>query len=60
MWCVLECCNEVHLVPVDDYRLHEVGDEGECWCRPDVDTEGVIKHNALDGREWYENGAPLQ
>lgn len=49
---------EVHLVPDDDYRPHEA--EETCWCKP-VETEpGQFSHNAMDGREAYEEGRKLQ
>lgn len=45
----------VHVYPLNDLREHEM--IRECWCRPDVDEDdGVCVHNALDGREAYENG----
>lgn len=45
----------VHVYPLNDLREHEMSKE--CWCRPDVDEDdGVCVHNALDGREAYENG----
>lgn len=45
-----------HVIPLNDYRPHEVS--MECWCRPtrDFEYEEVIIHNALDGREQYESG----
>lgn len=45
-----------HIVPVDDLMDHET-DGLDCWCNPDYDEwEGLITHNALDGREAYETG----
>lgn len=45
-----------HIVPVNDMRDHET-DGLDCWCNPDYDEwEGLITHNALDGREAYETG----
>lgn len=45
----------VHVVPCNDLRSHvEVG--VECWCRPTVETDGVVVHNALDQRELVEQG----
>ncbi len=46
----------MHIYPVNDVRDHET--EGKpCWCAPTVDEEeGVIIHNAMDGREAYETG----
>lgn len=47
-----------HLYPVDDLREHALKGE-RCWCRPEIDYEGaetIVIHNALDGREAFENG----
>ena len=47
---------DIHVIPLNDYREHE---ETElCWCNPrrDDDEQRVVIHNALDGREEYENG----
>ena len=44
----------LHVYPLNDLREHEMSKE--CWCRPDVDEDGVCVHNALDGREAYEIG----
>jgi hypothetical protein len=41
-----------HVLPVNDLRGHSLTD---CWCCPVYD-EGVIVHNSLDGREFYESG----
>jgi hypothetical protein len=41
-----------HVYPVNDLREHSVED---CWCHP-TDDEGVMVHNSLDGREFYERG----
>lgn len=43
-----------HVWPLDDLKPHVV-DGGKCWCEP-RDVDGIIVHNALDGRERYENG----
>lgn len=53
----------IHVYPIDDLREHVV-DGGECWCHPyvdvgDLDEEDIAIHNALDGREMRELGAPL-
>jgi hypothetical protein len=42
-----------HVIPVDDLREHHAS--LECWCGP-VEDDGVVVHNALDGREAYERG----
>jgi hypothetical protein len=43
----------MHVLPLSDLREHEVS--LECWCDP-VDDDGIVVHNALDGREAYERG----
>lgn len=45
-----------HVVPLGDLREHVF--EASCWCRPRPDEEEpfVLIHNALDGREAYEEG----
>ncbi len=48
-WFVLGGPAEV--VPRADLRPHVSG--MVCWCKP-MDDEGVIVHNALDGRERLE------
>lgn len=42
-----------HVYPLNDLREHII--EGECWCGA-YDDDGVIIHNALDGREKFETG----
>ena len=48
-----------HVVPLGDFREHEVSTR--CWCKPVRDGEepNVWVHNALDERETYENGRQL-
>lgn len=48
--------DDVHVVPIDDYREHDVSKT--CWCKPSPDTEesNVYLHKALDGREKYMTG----
>ncbi|MCA3152070.1 MAG: hypothetical protein ING77_12920 [Rhodocyclaceae bacterium] len=48
--------DELHVVPLDDLREHEL--DGACWCKPveDVEHPGLWTHHALDGRENYEEG----
>ena len=46
----------VHVVPVADMRVHETEFALDCWCGPQVNEQGVIIHNAMDGREAYERG----
>lgn len=47
---------QVHVVPEDDLREHDVSPR--CWCRPrqDIADPPVWVHNSMDGREAYENG----
>jgi hypothetical protein len=42
-----------HVYPLGDLREHYAS--LECWCVP-VEDDGVVVHNALDGREAYERG----
>lgn len=46
---------EVHVVPMRDQRPH-VTIACTCWCSPTVNENGAIVHNALDGREPFEEG----
>lgn len=46
----------IHVMPSDDLREHIMS--LTCWCYPE-DDEGVIIHNALDGREDFETGKRL-
>jgi hypothetical protein len=41
-----------HVCPVNDLREHLLTD---CWCGP-TDDDGLVVHNSLDGREFYERG----
>lgn len=47
-------------MPVNDYRPHMTS--RYCWCYPDesLRTDDIVLHKALDGREDYEHGRPLQ
>ena len=58
-WFVV-CCAEAHVMPVNDYRPHMTS--RYCWCYPDesLRTDDIVLHKALDGREDYEHGRPLQ
>jgi hypothetical protein len=31
-----------------------------CWCHPVLDEDGIVRHNAADGRERYETGQALR
>lgn len=44
----------VHVYPVGDLREHEIS--ASCWCRPELNMDDVFVHNAMDGRESYEQG----
>lgn len=48
---------ERHVIPVNDLRPHD--ESVKCWCHPKEDFEGVgvVVHNSLDRREFYESGA---
>lgn len=43
-----------HLMPVDDLREHEF--TAACACKPEVDDDGMVIHNAFDERELIELG----
>lgn len=47
---------DLHVVPIDDLREHDL--TMLCWCNPRRDHEEryVIGHNAMDQRERYETG----
>ena len=48
-----------HIVPGDDDLEHVHEDRGNCWCRPEIEEDGIgwlVIHNAADGRERYEQG----
>ena len=50
--------NDIHVTPVNDLRDHI--DARDCWCRPRVEDDEIVIHNAMDERETYEQGRPLQ
>ena len=41
-----------HIIPEKDFREHTFKD---CWCKPSMNTDGVIVHNSADGREFLES-----
>lgn len=43
-----------HIIPTNDLREHST--DSTCWCRPEEHEDGLIVHNAMDGREQYETG----
>lgn len=55
-WCVVieQAESGAHVVPIDDLRDHET--VGPCWCRPFENADGVMVHNSMDGREFFERG----
>lgn len=44
-----------HVVPSWDLHCHVVSPFEVCRCNP-VDEGDIIRHNAFDGRERYEDG----
>lgn len=46
----------MHVYPLHDYREHVIDPSVECWCRPTLTEEGIVVHNAMDGREKFETG----
>lgn len=48
---------DLHVIPVDDDREHEV--DPACWCRPQETEPWLWVHNSMDGREAYERGERL-
>lgn len=51
--------DRIHVIPLGDFREHEVS--LSCWCHPvaDDDEPGLIVHRAMDGREAFESGERL-
>jgi hypothetical protein len=44
-----------HIVPRNDLVEHYLSPK--CWCNPEVDhDDGIVIHNALDGRDKLESG----
>ena len=49
-----------HVIPGNDFRKHILSED--CWCKPErIDEADLVgdnawSHNALDGREQYEEG----
>ena len=55
MWINIFTEREVHTIPIDDIKEHELSED--CWCRPEVDFDiGIVIHNSADGREKFETG----
>lgn len=56
-WAMVELLDSraSHVIPLGDLRDHDCG--AECWCRPVQDEEDLFwMHNAMDGREAFEDG----
>ena len=51
-----DCGRNIHVVPLNDLRPHDV--ENPCWCVPthNLDEPCVLIHHAMDRREEHENG----
>jgi hypothetical protein len=45
--------NPSEVIPLQDLKPHNSGEH--CGCRPEWD-EGILIHNAFDGREAFERG----
>lgn len=43
-----------YVCPMDDLKDHEA-ENPHCWCKP-IDDEGLLVHNSMDKREFYERG----
>lgn len=46
----------MHVYPLHDYREHVIDPKVDCWCRPTLTEDGIVVHNAMDGREKFETG----
>lgn len=44
----------VQVIPAQDIQEHEVNFPELCKCKVRVTDDGVIIHNAFDGRQEYE------
>jgi hypothetical protein len=44
-----------HVYPLNDLKEHVTDGPEQCWCQP-LETDGVIVHNSMDGREAFETG----
>lgn len=45
---------QAQVYPVCDLREH-IATGVECWCHPQI-IDGIVIHNAMDGREQFERG----
>ena len=41
----------IHVIPINDLMIHH--ESADCPCSPKI-LEGVVVHNAVDGRELVE------
>lgn len=59
-WGVFEHAGCTYVIPVNDFKDHEL--TPECWCRPTPDEENpnLYVHHSMDGREDYEQGRKMQ
>jgi len=46
-----------HVYPVNDLREHDM--TRDCWCRPRIEDDYIVVHNALDQRERSEQRGKL-
>ena len=46
----------LHVYPLNDYRDHVIDPTVDCWCHPTMTEDGIVVHNAIDGREKFERG----
>ena len=58
-WLITEhaATGQQHVIPTWDIGNHYYA--LDCECVPVLDDAGTIHHNSFDGRERYEQGAPL-
>ncbi len=53
-WIRLDGVDGMHLVPLQDWRTHDLGPK--CWCHPAHESGGLWSHNSMDRREEFERG----
>lgn len=56
--CSQQAGGYTDVVPEWDVNDHFFGET--CACEPIMDTNGLLVHNAFDGRERYERGTALR
>lgn len=53
MWNTLQLENfQVHVIPLNDLKVHRESEN--CFCLPAISADGIVVHNSLDGREFFE------